>query len=108
MRLRVAGEVCAYSSLQFFCGDEPIGFGHRAFAVHPVGLDRIQPRALARQGADDDAHALAAASHHPVVGTDPLLYRMADVPAGVVPDEEQRDPAELKTVLEVAREGAGA
>ena len=47
---------------------EPRRLQHPALAMHPLGLDRIQPRTLARQQAAEDAQALPAA-------LDPLIVR---------------------------------
>src|SRR5262249_33737043 len=45
---------------QFGGEQQPRGFDHAALAMHPLGLDRVQPGALARQIAGDDPHAAAA------------------------------------------------
>ena len=60
-----------------------------ALAVHPLGLDRIEPRALARQITHQDAHALARAFGQLVVRTNPGAHHLADMPGGVVPNQGQ-------------------
>src|SRR5215213_3812011 len=63
--------------------------GHGPFAVHPLGLDRVQPRAPARQAADQQAADQQAADQQaaaasggldpPVVVLDPGAHLPADV-----------------------------
>src|SRR5215207_8984167 len=61
--------------------------GHGPFAMHPLGLDRVQPRAPARQAADQQAAAASGGLDPPVVVLDPGAHLPADVPGGVVPDQ---------------------
>src|SRR5579864_5877794 len=68
---------------------ETAGFGHLALTVDPGRLNRIEPGALDRQGARDDAHAAAGAFDLLVVRTDPGAHLLAAVPGGIVPDQEQ-------------------
>src|SRR5918995_692051 len=68
---------------------EPCRSHHPPLAVRPLGLDRIEPRALARQLAAHDAHALPGLLDGAVVLTDPGPHLLADMPGGVVPDQEQ-------------------
>src|SRR5215831_16312894 len=56
--------------------------------VHPLGLNRVEPRALDRQIAGEDAHAVAALLHLLVVGADPGADALAHMPRGVVPDQD--------------------
>src|SRR5437764_2096452 len=67
-------------------GELTIRLDHGPFAVHPLGLDRVRPRALARRAADQQA-AAAGALDPAVVGPDPGADLAADVPGGVVPDQ---------------------
>src|SRR4051812_18839895 len=40
---------------KLLAGELAVRLGHGALAVRPAGLDRVQPRALARQAADEEA-----------------------------------------------------
>src|SRR3954466_2784667 len=72
-------------------GELTVRLDHGPLAVHPLGLDPVQPRALARQTPDQEPAAAAGGLDPPVVGPDPGADRAADVPGGVVPDQGQ-DP----------------
>ena len=58
--------------------------------MEPHGLDGVEPGALDRQVAVDDADASARLLDLLVVGADPGADLGADVPGGVVPDQQQR------------------
>src|ERR1044072_7600484 len=81
---------------------------HRSLAVDPLGLDRVEPRALARQPADQEAAATAGPLDRAIVCPDPGAHLAADVPGGVVPDQHQ-DPDTLRRELagRPGEEGAG-
>src|SRR5215212_2119256 len=70
-------------------GEEAVGFHDTAFAMDPGRFDGVEPGALDRQVAGDDADAVAALLGLSVVATDPGADLLADVPGGIVPDEEQ-------------------
>ena len=59
MRLVSTAEARADSFGQLVARQQARGPDDSALAMHPLGLDRIEPRALARQVAHEDAHALA-------------------------------------------------
>ena len=63
------------------------GFDNGALAMQPLGLDGIEPRALAGQVAGQDTHAAALAFDLPVVGPNPVAHELADMPRGVIPDQ---------------------
>ena len=44
---------------EFAGREQAVGFDHLALAMHPLGFDRVQPRALDGQGAGHDPHAAA-------------------------------------------------
>ena len=71
-------------------GEQAVGFDDAAFAMDPGGLDGVEPGALDRQVAGDDPDANAALLDQSVVVPDPVAHLVADVPGGVVPDQEQR------------------
>src|SRR5439155_26777902 len=90
MRLVGAVVVGADALDELFGGEQAVGLVDLALAVDPLGLYGVQPRALRGQEAGEDAHALARPFHLAVVGAEPGAGRVADVPGGVVPEEEQR------------------
>src|SRR3954462_6646621 len=71
-------------------GEQAVGFDDAALAMDPGRLDGIEPRALDGQVAGDDADPIAALLDLSVVVADPGTDLLADVPGGVVPDQEQR------------------
>jgi hypothetical protein len=71
-------------------GERAIGFEDAAFALDPGGLDGVEPGALDRQIAGDDADAVAVPLDPSVVIPGPGAPMLADVPGRVVPDEGQR------------------
>src|SRR5919205_2400801 len=81
---------------------------YRALAVDPLGLDRVEPRALARQPADQEAAATAGLLDRAIVRPDPGPHLAADVPGGVVPDQRQHLDAFGRELLgDPGEEGAG-
>ena len=74
--------------LQFCYTQLPIRFRNRALAMDPFGLDPIEPWALDRQGTHHHA-AAACLLDVPVVCLDPGPHGLADVPRGIVPDQQQ-------------------
>src|SRR5689334_25080684 len=62
-----------------------VRFEDGAFAVHPVRLDAVEPRALDRQGTDHDAHP-AFTFDPPIVRPNPGAHPSAVVPGRVVPN----------------------
>ena len=70
-------------------GEQASGLDDLALAVDPLGLDRIEPRTLAGKEAGEDAHALTHLLDLAVVVVNPIRNGVADVPGGVVPDQEQ-------------------
>src|ERR687895_2055239 len=76
---------------QLKSAEQSLGLDHFAFGVDPLGLYRIEPRALRRQQAGHYSYSgfATAIFDLAVVGADPVAYLMALVPACVVPDQEQ-------------------
>ena len=70
-------------------GQQTIGFDDAALAVDSGGFDGVEPGALDRQVAGDDPNTDAALLDLAVVVTDPVAHQVADVPGGIVPDQEQ-------------------
>jgi hypothetical protein len=52
--------------------------------MHPLGFNWIEPGALGRQWTNKDACAFSGFQTGLIVRADPVLYRSANVPAGVV------------------------
>src|SRR5918992_6076248 len=67
--------------------EQPVSLYDSSFAMNPLGLHRIEPRALFGQQAAYDPHPFSTPFDRPVVRVDPLLHFMAYVPACVVPDQ---------------------
>ena len=77
----------------------PVRLDDAPFAMHPLGLNWIEPGALGRQGTNKDACAFPRFQTGPVVRSDPLLYHLADVPTGVVPHQNQNSLAPLRQLF---------
>src|ERR671938_778912 len=102
-----AAVVIAQPLPKFLAGELAVGLDHGPLPVRPAGLDRVQPRALARQAADQQP-AAAVALDPAVVGRDPGAHLAADVPGGVVPDQRQdADALGGEAVGDPGEEGAG-
>src|SRR3954451_24236975 len=56
---------------KLLAGELAVGLDHGPLAVRPAGPDRVQPRALARQAADQEAAAAPDGLDPAVVGRDP-------------------------------------
>jgi len=74
---------------QFLCGQDALRFNDAVFAMHPHGLDRIQPRTLDGQRTYDQAHPCALALNLLVMGVQPTLHGGTEMPRGIVPDQGQ-------------------
>ncbi len=60
MAFRRAAKVGVDPAFQFSGREQSIGLDHVLFAMHPLGFDRIKPRALGRQQARENADTCAA------------------------------------------------
>src|SRR5687767_673967 len=89
MLLVSTAEYPADSIGEFVGTEQPLGLRDLAFAVNPLRLYRIEPRALGRQQTGHYPHSAAAVFDLAVVGSDPVTYLVAFMPAGVVPDQKQ-------------------
>src|SRR4051812_253088 len=104
----LASIMVAEPPLELAAGELACRLDHRAFAVQPLGLDRVEPRALARQPADQEAAAAAGLLDRAIARPDPVPHLAADVPGGVVPDQDQHPDAVGREVLgDPGEEGAG-
>jgi hypothetical protein len=77
MLFMIASKSGTYSINQFLGGQHPIWFHHPSLAMYPLGLDRIQLRALDWQQADKDANALSVLSDLAVALPNPGAYGLA-------------------------------
>src|ERR1700741_4490739 len=68
--------------------EQPIGFDDRPFPMYPLRLNGIQPRALDRQPASEDADTLAGLLDVLIMLPQPPPDLVADVPRRVVPDQQ--------------------
>src|ERR1051326_4069470 len=68
---------------------QALGLHNGFLAVLPLRLDPVQPRTLARQPAGHDPDAPFAPDPS-VVRLDPGPNLLADMPGGIVPDQQQR------------------
>src|SRR5215207_4435857 len=84
--------------------EQPLSLNYLAFAVNPLGLYCIEPRALGRQQTWHYPDPMAAGFDTAVVGTDPASDLMAFMPACVVPDEKQSLLAPLSKPVAAPRE----
>src|SRR4029453_9548134 len=94
MRFMVAAKVSTDPLGHFVSREEAGGLNDSTLAVHPVGLNAIEPRTLARQKAGHDAHSLVLLPDLAIVGADPGAYLLAKVPGSIVPDQDQGGLAE--------------
>src|SRR5215208_4429231 len=69
--------------------EQPLRLYNLAFAMDPLGLDGIEPRALGGQQTRHYPDPMAGGFDTAVVGADPASHLMAFVPACVVPDKKQ-------------------
>src|SRR5215203_4764882 len=84
--------------------EQPLSLNYLAFAVNPLGLYCIEPRALGRQQTWHYPDPMAAGFDTAVVGADPASDLMAFMPACVVPDEKQSLLAPLSKPVAAPRE----
>jgi hypothetical protein len=84
--------------------EQPLSLNYLAFAVNPLGLYCIEPRALGSQQTWHYPDPMAAGFDTAVVGADPASDLMAFMPACVVPDEKQSLLAPLSKPVAAPRE----
>ena len=67
MRLTWSSIIRTHTSLQFVRTQDAISFGNMAFAMDPLGLNRVEPGTFGGQEARQDAHAGAFLLDHLIV-----------------------------------------
>src|SRR5215203_4329360 len=97
----------AHSLGQLVSCEQPLGLYNLALAMNPLGLHRVEPRALLGQKAAYDPHSLATVFNFSVVGGDPLSDLFGDVPGSVVPDQHPNLLARRSKLLAAPRKEAG-
>src|SRR5262249_7508752 len=90
MRFRITSVVSIDAAFEFLRTQSPVGLCHRPFAMHPFGLNGIEPRALHGQPAGHDPYAVSCGFHPLIVLAQPGAYRVTLVPRGIIPEQEQR------------------
>src|SRR5215469_13349538 len=72
---------------------KPSRFDNRALAMDPLRLNAVEPGALGRQPARDDAHATCASAslspHRLMMRTQPGFDLLTHVPGSVIPNEHE-------------------
>src|SRR5215218_6264569 len=68
---------------------QPVELHDLALAVYPLRLDSVEPRTLLGQQAAHDPYSIAALLDFSVVFPEPAPDLLGDMPACVVPDQEQ-------------------
>ena len=89
MILTRAGQSSTNALFQLVWRQSSVRFDDAPFAMHPLGFNRVEPRALDRQRTNEDPCALTGFQTGLIMRTDPLLHRTADVPTGIVPHQNQ-------------------
>src|SRR5215208_6861873 len=74
---------------KFVCSKQSVGLDHFSLAVHPLGLDGVQPRALFGQKTAHDPNPFAALFDPSVVFAEPSPHLFGDMPRSVVPDQKK-------------------
>ena len=88
---------------EFVSTEQPLGLYHLAFAMNPLRLYRIEPRALGGQQTRHYPDPMAAGFDTAVVGVDPASDLSAFMPACVVPDKKQSILTPLSEVVAAPR-----
>src|SRR5262245_36397270 len=74
---------------EFSGTQQAVWFQDGPLPMAPLWFNRVEPRTFARQRADDNAHAPAPLLDPLMVLAEPVSHRVAAVPRGVVPDQQQ-------------------
>src|SRR5215213_11813668 len=90
----------AYPIRKLVGSKQPVWLNHFALAVYPLRLYGVQPRTPLRKKATHDPHSASALLDSAVVSSEPAPDLPGDMPARVVPDEEQNLLADLFELLQ--------
>ena len=104
-----APEVGRHSFGQLCGGQQPVGLYHRPLAMYPVRFQRVQSGTFVGQGTPHNPYSLAIAFDLLVVLSEPVPHRLAFMPRGIIPDQQQSRLAQGRQLgTEPAQEGNGA
>ncbi len=73
---------------QLLSREQAIWFDYRLLGMNPPRLDGVEPRALGRQEVRQDANAFARLFGLLVVLSKPTPNHFADMPGGIIPDQQ--------------------
>jgi hypothetical protein len=82
MRFIRTPKMGAHTLRQLLRRKQPVGFHHSALAMHPPGLNRVEPGTFGRQVARQDTDALRLRFHLGVMLADPSAHELADMKGG--------------------------
>src|SRR5215207_10471501 len=97
----------AYSLSQLVSCEQSVRLDNLALTMDPLGLHRVEPRALFGQKAAYDPHSAAAVFDLTLVRGDPPSELFGDVPGSVVPDQNPYTLARRLKLLAAPRKEAG-
>src|SRR5436305_1579598 len=98
MRFIRTAKMGTHALSQLLSRKQAVGFHHSALAMHPLGLNRVEPGTFGRQKAWRDAHALTLSFDLGVMCANPGAHHLAHMPGSVVPNEQ---PGALSLGLQV-------
>src|SRR5437763_1903982 len=77
MRFAPTSIIGIHTSFQFLSAQNAVRFGDVAFAMHPLGLNGVEPGTFGGQQTGQDAHALPSLLHLLIVAADPGANELA-------------------------------
>lgn len=89
MILTLASVVGIHPGFQLGWAQGVVRVRDRTLAMHPLGLNGIEPRAFHRQPTGHNPHPLPARFDVLIMGANPRLDGLALMPRGVIPEEQQ-------------------
>src|SRR3712207_2632387 len=82
-------EDSAYPIRKLISSQKTVGFYNLALSVNPLRLDGVKPQTLLRKKATHNPHPASALLDFSVMSSEPAPDLSGDMPARVVPDEQQ-------------------
>jgi len=89
MRFRLTAIVGTDAACKFLRTHPPVCRCHSTFAMPPLSLNRLEPRALHGQPPGPDPYPVSCGFHPLIVPVQPGAYRVTLVPRGIIPDQDQ-------------------
>src|ERR1044071_4223198 len=89
MRFRYTAIVSIDPCFQFGCTQQAVRFRDRPLPMHPLRFNGVEPRTFAGQLADREAHTAGAPFDLLIMLTNPVAHRVAAVPRGIIPNQQQ-------------------